>query len=177
MRKFWDNSGLSDAPPGAEARLQPVPATLQIGSVTISPATVLAPMAGVTDTVFRRFIKELGGCGMIETEFTSADGLYRMRESKRKRYLHFYDDEHPIAAQLFGSDPVTLAGSAKIVEEEGFDIVDLNLGCPAKRVVIDLVLARKVTHKSACERVAGACRVKNAFQRVSGRRKISAFCK
>jgi len=58
-----------------------------------------------------------------------------MRESKRKRYLHFYDDEHPIAAQLFGSDPVTLAGSAKIVEEEGFDIVDLNLGCPAKRVV------------------------------------------
>lgn len=92
-------------------------------------------MAGVTDTVFRRFIKELGGCGMIETEFTSADGLYRMRESKRKRYLHFYDDEHPIAAQLFGSDPVTLAGSAKIVEEEGFDIVDLNLGCPAKRVV------------------------------------------
>src|SRR4051812_44819708 len=92
-------------------------------------------MAGVTDTVFRRFIKELGGCGMIETEFTSADGLYRMRESKRKRYLHFYDDEHPIAARLFGSDPVTLAGSAKIVEEEGFDIVDLNLGCPAKRVV------------------------------------------
>src|SRR5213595_2401980 len=72
---------------------------------------------------------------MIETEFTSADGLYRMRESKRKRYLHFYDDEHLIAAQLFGSDPVTLAGSAKIVEEEGFDIVDLNLGRPAKRVV------------------------------------------
>ena len=118
-----------------EAAVAAVPQSLRIGNVEIAPATLLAPMACVTDTVFRRFIKELGGCGMIETEFTSADGLYRMRESKRKRYLHFYDDEHPIAAQLFGSDPVTLAGSAKIVEEEGFDIVDLNLGCPAKRVV------------------------------------------
>jgi tRNA-dihydrouridine synthase B len=69
------------------------------------------------------------------TEFTSADGLFRTREKKRKRYLHFYQDEHPISAQLFGSDPVTMAGSAKIVEDAGFDIVDLNLGCPAKRVV------------------------------------------
>ncbi|MFL6301782.1 MAG: tRNA dihydrouridine synthase DusB [Terriglobales bacterium] len=130
MKKFWENPA-----PVREAAAAAVPQSLRIGNVEIAPATLLAPMAGVTDTVFRRFIKELGGCGMIETEFTSADGLYRMRESKRKRYLHFYEDEHPIAAQLFGSDPVTLAGSAKIVEEEGFDIVDLNLGCPAKRVV------------------------------------------
>jgi len=130
VQKFWENPV-----PVREAATAAVPQSVRIGKVEISPATLLAPMAGVTDTVFRRFIKELGGCGMIETEFTSADGLYRMRESKRKRYLHFYDDEHPIAAQLFGSDPVTLAGSAKIVEEEGFDIVDLNLGCPAKRVV------------------------------------------
>jgi tRNA-dihydrouridine synthase B len=130
VKKFWENPA-----PQREGAAAAVPQHLRIGNVEIAPATLLAPMAGVTDTVFRRFIKELGGCGMIETEFTSADGLYRMRESKRRRYLHFYDDEHPIAAQLFGSDPVTLAGSAKIVEEEGFDIVDLNLGCPAKRVV------------------------------------------
>jgi tRNA-dihydrouridine synthase B len=130
VQKFWENPVFA-----REAATAAVPRSARIGNVEIAPATLLAPMAGVTDTVFRRFIKELGGCGMIETEFTSADGLYRMRESKRKRYLHFYDDEHPIAAQLFGSDPVTLAGSAKIVEEEGFDIVDLNLGCPAKRVV------------------------------------------
>jgi nifR3 family TIM-barrel protein len=58
-----------------------------------------------------------------------------MRESKRKRYLTFYDDEHPIAAQLFGSNPATLADAARIVQDTGFDIVDLNLGCPAKRVV------------------------------------------
>ena len=78
---------------------------------------------------------EVSGCGLIMTEFTSADGLFRTREKKRKRYLHFYEDEHPIAAQLFGSDPYTLSESAKIVEDAGFDLVDLNLGCPAKRVV------------------------------------------
>ena len=75
------------------------------------------------------------GCGLLMTEFTSADGLARMRESKRRRYLTFYDDEHPIGAQLFGSNADTLAEAARIVEETGFDIVDLNLGCPAKRVV------------------------------------------
>jgi nifR3 family TIM-barrel protein len=69
------------------------------------------------------------------TEFTSADGLARMRETKRRRYLTFYDDEHPIGAQLFGAHAETLAEAARIVEETGFDLVDLNLGCPAKRVV------------------------------------------
>ncbi len=136
-----------------------VPASFSIGNVHIAPATVLAPMAGVTDTVFRRFIKnasqftsetasgisganvgletsnQQSGCGLIMTEFTSADGLSRMRETKRKRYLTYYDDEHPISAQLFGSNPQTLADSARIVEDAGFDLVDLNLGCPAKRVV------------------------------------------
>jgi nifR3 family TIM-barrel protein len=112
-----------------------VPSSLQIGSVTISPATVLAPMAGVTDTVFRRFIRNLGGCGLIMTEFTSADGVLRAKDKKAKRYLHFYEDEHPISAQLFGSDPQVMADAARIVEDLGFDLVDLNLGCPAKKVV------------------------------------------
>src|SRR5471030_1520080 len=153
MDKQWTSTAQ------ANARTMPatasVPAELRIGSVRIAPATVLAPMAGVTDTVFRRFIKnaskftpgteddnvdaptsnEQSGCGLIMTEFTSADGLSRMREVKRKRYLTYYDDEHPISAQLFGSNPVTLADSARIVQDAGFDLVDLNLGCPAKRVV------------------------------------------
>jgi nifR3 family TIM-barrel protein len=103
--------------------------------VRISPATVLAPMAGVTDTVFRRFIRNLGGCGLIMTEFTSADGVLRAKDKKAKRYLHFYEDEHPISAQLFGSDPQVMAEAARIVEGLGFDLVDLNLGCPAKKVV------------------------------------------
>jgi nifR3 family TIM-barrel protein len=92
-------------------------------------------MAGVTDTVFRRFIRDLGGCGLIMTEFTSADGVLRAKDKKAKRYLHFYDDEHPISAQLFGSDPQVMADAARIVEDLGFDLVDLNLGCPAKKVV------------------------------------------
>jgi len=159
VKKNWDNP-VEHAMP-AEAR---VPAEVRIRTVAVRPATVLAPMAGVTDTVFRRFIRHASlfaseqgpgsrdreseiasveaaisnvasGCGLTMTEFTSADGLSRMRESKRRRYLTFYDDEHPIGAQLFGSNPETLADAARIVEETGFDTVDLNLGCPAKRVV------------------------------------------
>src|SRR5690348_6621615 len=91
-------------------------------------------MSGVTDTVFRRFIRNLGGCGLIMTEFTSADGLLRDRRVKG-RYLHFYEDEHPISAQLFGSDPAVLSDAARMVQDLGFDLVDLNLGCPAKKVV------------------------------------------
>ena len=112
-----------------------VPPSLRIGSIKITPATVLAPMAGVTDTVFRRFIRNLGGCGLIMTEFTSADGVLRAKDKKAKRYLHFYEDEHPISAQLFGSDPQVMAEAARMVEGLGFDLVDLNLGCPAKKVV------------------------------------------
>jgi len=69
------------------------------------------------------------------TEFTSADGVLRAKDQKAKRYLHFYEDEHPISAQLFGSDPQVMADAARIVEDLGFDLVDLNLGCPAKKVV------------------------------------------
>jgi nifR3 family TIM-barrel protein len=117
-------------PPGVR-----VPPIVQIGGVNIAPATMLAPMAGVTDTVFRQFIRNLGGCGLVMTEFTSADGLVRARESKIRRYLHFYDDEHPISAQLFGSDPHVMADAARRIEQLGFDLADLNLGCPANRVV------------------------------------------
>jgi nifR3 family TIM-barrel protein len=151
-QKRWDSPAEHSMPEHTR-----VPASFTIGNVAIAPATVLAPMAGVTDTVFRRFIKnasmfsaasaetaadvetvtsnQQSGCGLIMTEFTSADGLSRMRESKRKRYLTYYDDEHPISAQLFGSNPETLAESARICQDSGFDLVDLNLGCPAKRVV------------------------------------------
>jgi tRNA-dihydrouridine synthase B len=168
VKKDWDNPREHAMP--ADAR---VSAEVRLGSVVVTPATVLAPMAGVTDTVFRRFIRHASlftagsedrcdglsqvsetrpgapasseidtavtnaqsGCGLLMTEFTSADGLARMRETKRRRYLTFYDDEHPIGAQLFGANPETLAEAARIVEDTGFDLVDLNLGCPAKRVV------------------------------------------
>jgi tRNA-dihydrouridine synthase B len=128
--KFYDNPIVHQAPQGVR-----VPASFQIGNVKIAPATVLAPMAGVTDTVFRQFIREMTGCGLLMTEFTSADGVLRRKDPKAKRYLHFYEHEHPISAQLFGSNPDTLSEAAKMIEGLGFDLVDLNLGCPAKKVV------------------------------------------
>ena len=111
-----------------------VPAELNIGPVSIAPATVLAPMAGVTDTIFRRMIRNLGGCGLIMTEFTSAEGVSR-KISRALQYLYFEPGEHPITAQLFGANPASLAEAAATVETLGFDIVDINLGCPAKKVV------------------------------------------
>lgn len=134
MRKCWDNPVVGEA--FSETKAVPnFPAGFAIGGLPISPATVLAPMAGVTDTVFRRFIRDLSGCGLIMTEFTSADGILRAKDLKAKRYLHFYEDEHPISAQLFGSNPSVMAEAARMVEDLGFDLVDLNLGCPAKKVV------------------------------------------
>ncbi len=110
-------------------------ARLKIGKVEIAPATILAPMAGITDTVFRRFIREMDGCGLLMTEFTSADGVVRKKDKKAQRFLRFSADEHPISSQLFGSNPESLAEAARLVEGFGFDVVDLNLGCPAKKVV------------------------------------------
>src|ERR1017187_7177441 len=120
--------------------MQDFPAQFSIGAVSLAPATVLAPMAGVTDTVFRRFIRNLGGCGLIMTEFTSSHGVSAsIRSSKPnktlKRYLAFDPDEHPISAQLFGADPAVMADAARVCQDLGFDILDINFGCPVNKVV------------------------------------------
>ncbi len=107
---------------------------LRIRNVVIRPAQILAPMAGITDTVFRRFIKRLGGCGLIMTEFVSSEGLLR-QNLKSKRFLYYTEEERPISAQIFGADPERLAEAARQIEDLGFDLIDLNLGCPAKKVV------------------------------------------
>jgi tRNA-dihydrouridine synthase B len=115
------------------------PTRFSIGPVTISPATVLAPMAGVTDTVFRRFIRSLGGCGLIMTEFTSSHGvsasLGARKPTKTLKYLAFEPDEHPISAQLFGADPRVMADAARVCQDLGFDVLDINFGCPVNKVV------------------------------------------
>ena len=110
------------------------PALYSIRNTRIAPATVLAPMAGVTDTVFRRMIRGLGGCGLIMTEFTSAECITR-NNARTSRYLFFEPDEHPISGQLFGADAEVMGRAAGMVEQLGFDIVDVNLGCPARKVV------------------------------------------
>jgi tRNA-dihydrouridine synthase B len=110
------------------------PAEFKIRDIEVRPATILAPMAGVTDTVFRRVIRSLGACGLIMTEFTSAEGLTR-NSARTLRYLYFDEDEHPIAGQIFGADPAVMASAAALIEDLGFDQVDINLGCPVKKVV------------------------------------------
>jgi len=115
------------------------PSEFRIGEVRIAPATVLAPMAGVTDTVFRRLIRNQGGCGLIMTEFTSSHGVVKSLKSKKTtrafRYLFFEPEEHPISAQLFGSDPQVMADAAAVCQDFGFDAVDINFGCPVNKVV------------------------------------------
>jgi len=120
--------------------MQAFPAQFSIGSVNLAPATVLAPMAGVTDTVFRRFIRNLGGCGLIMTEFTSSHGVSASLKTRKpnrtlQRYLSFDPGEHPISAQLFGADPAVLGEAARVCQGLGFDILDLNFGCPVNKVV------------------------------------------
>jgi tRNA-dihydrouridine synthase B len=110
------------------------PVELKIRDLRIRPATILAPMAGLTDTVFRRVIRSLGSCGLIMTEFTSAEGLTR-QSARTLRYLYFDEDEHPVAGQIFGSDPRVMASAAALIEDLGFDQADINLGCPVKKVV------------------------------------------
>jgi nifR3 family TIM-barrel protein len=96
-------------------------------------------MAGVTDTVFRRLIRNQGGCGLLMTEFTSSHGVVHSARSSKPgrslRYLYFEPEERPISAQLFGSDPQVMADAARVCEDLGFDIVDINFGCPVKKVV------------------------------------------
>jgi nifR3 family TIM-barrel protein len=96
-------------------------------------------MAGVTDTVFRRFIRNLGGCGLLMTEFTSSHGISAShgarKVTKTMKYLAFEPEERPISAQLFGADPQIMADAARVCQDLGFDIVDVNFGCPVNKVV------------------------------------------
>src|SRR5690242_14261925 len=115
------------------------PREYRIGDIRVAPATALAPMAGVTDTVFRRLIRGQGGCGLLMTEFTSSHGVVASQRTKKItrtfRYLLFEPEERPISAQLFGSDPEVMANAARVCEDLGFDIVDINFGCPVNKVV------------------------------------------
>lgn len=117
----------------------PFPTALSIGPVRVTPATVLAPMAGVTDTVFRQLIRSQGGCGLLMTEFTSSHGIVHSQRARKPgrtmKYLAFEPHERPISSQLFGSDPEIMAAAARICEDQGFDAVDINFGCPVNKVV------------------------------------------
>lgn len=108
--------------------------SFSIGSVHIPTPLALAPMAEVTDTYYRSLIKELGGVGLVVSEFISAEGLTR-KNDRSHQMLAFNENERPVAIQIYGGDPERMDDAAAIVERQGVDIVDVNMGCPVKKVV------------------------------------------
>jgi tRNA-dihydrouridine synthase B len=108
--------------------------TFRIGPVPVDPPLVLAPMAGITDRDFRLILKEIGGVGVVTMEFISSEALTRGVERTR-RMMTFVDAERPISIQIYGSRADRMADAAQLVEDEGADIVDINMGCPANKVL------------------------------------------
>src|SRR5687767_3458495 len=106
----------------------------KIRDVEINPPLVLSPMAGVTDISFRRLLKQRGGIGLTVSEFISVEGLTR-NNPKSKRQMRFYENERPFAVQIFGGRPERMRMAAEMAEEIGADILDINCGCPAPKVV------------------------------------------
>ena len=97
---------------------------VKIGSVSLDSPYALAPMAGMTDTAFRRLVKRRGGCGLVVTEMVSSEGLVRGID-RTLEYAEYTEEERPVSIQIFGGDPVTMAEAAKIVEGMGADIIDV----------------------------------------------------
>jgi len=114
-------------------RFAHLPASYQIAHITIRPNIVLAPMVGVTDSVFRRLLLSLGGLGLVTTEMTNAASV-TPKALSRHRLLDYLPEERPIAMQLSGNEPELVANAARQVEELGADVIDLNCGCPSPKV-------------------------------------------
>ncbi len=106
---------------------------MKIGCVTLPSPFVVAPMAGMTDTAFRRLVKRHGGCGLVVTEMVSSEGLVRGID-RTLEYAEYTEEERPVSIQIFGGDPAKMAAAAQIVEAMGADIVDVNMGCPVPKI-------------------------------------------
>jgi nifR3 family TIM-barrel protein len=106
---------------------------MKIGAVDLLSPFAIAPMAGMTDTAFRRLVKRHGGCGLVVTEMVSAEGLVRGID-RTLEYAEFTEEERPVSIQIFGGDPDKMAAAAQIVEGMGADIVDVNMGCPVPKI-------------------------------------------
>src|SRR5215207_5461914 len=106
---------------------------MKIGPVDLRSPFAVAPMAGMTDTAFRRLVKRQGGCGLVVTEMVSSEGLIRGID-RTLEYAEYTEEERPISIQIFGGDPAKMAAAAQIVEGMGADIVDVNMGCPVPKI-------------------------------------------
>ena len=106
---------------------------MKIGPIDLPSPFAIAPMAGMTDTAFRRLVKRHGGCGLVVTEMVSAEGLVRGID-RTLEYAEYTEEERPISIQIFGGDPDKMAAAAQVVEAMGADIVDVNMGCPVPKI-------------------------------------------
>jgi tRNA-dihydrouridine synthase B len=127
MSKRTDGS--SAAPVTSKAAKRP----LYVGAVALSSPLVVSPMAGMTDTAFRRLVKRHGGCGLVVTEMVSSEGLVRGID-RTLEYAEYTEEERPVSIQIFGGDPEKMAEGARIVEAMGADVVDVNMGCPVPKI-------------------------------------------
>src|SRR5499427_5485582 len=125
---------------------------LRLGPVAVDPPLVLAPMAGITDHVYRLMLRRIGGVGIVTMEFISSEAITR-GNARQLRKMVFSDEERPLSIQIYGSDPERMAAAADIVEELSPDVCDINMGCPANKVLKgcagaalmgDLPLARRI---------------------------------
>src|SRR5215207_2753447 len=106
---------------------------MKIGPIELASPFVVSPMAGMTDTAFRRLVKRQGGCGLVVSEMVSSEGLVRGID-RTLEYAEYTEEERPVSIQVFGGDPVKMAEAAQIVEGMGADVVDVNMGCPVPKI-------------------------------------------
>lgn len=106
---------------------------MKIGHISLDHPVALAPMAGMTDTAFRRLVKRKGGCGLVVTEMVSSEGLVRGID-RTLEYAEYTEEERPVSIQIFGGDPKVMADAAQVVESMGADVVDINMGCPVPKI-------------------------------------------
>ncbi len=106
---------------------------MKIGQVQLQSPFVVSPMAGMTDTAFRRLVKRQGGCGLVVSEMVSSEGLIRGID-RTLEYAEYTEEERPVSIQIFGGEPAKMAEAARVVEQMGANIVDVNMGCPVPKI-------------------------------------------
>src|ERR671938_2133329 len=106
---------------------------MKIGTVNLPSPFAVAPMAGMTDSAFRRLVKRHGGCGLVVTEMVSSEGLVRGID-RTLEFAEYTEEERPVSIQIFGGDPEKMADAARIVQDLGADVVDVNMGCPVPKI-------------------------------------------
>jgi tRNA-dihydrouridine synthase B len=106
---------------------------MKIRDLTLPSPFAIAPMAGMTDTAFRRLVKRQGGCGLVVSEMVSSEGLVRGID-RTLEYAEYTEEERPVSIQIFGGDPGKMADAAQVIEQLGADVVDVNMGCPVPKI-------------------------------------------